>query len=64
MHLSGGICSEGIGDVSEEGLAERSADDDVFYAGDEHEEGSFSDGFSIGRMEFTFNAYTRLREEI
>jgi len=36
----------------------------VFYAGDEHEKGSFSDSFSIGRMAFTFNAYTRLREEI
>jgi hypothetical protein len=36
----------------------------VFYAGDEHKEGSFSDGFSIGRMAFTSNAHTRLREEI
>lgn len=58
----GGICSEDIGGVSEEGSAERSVDDGVFCAGDEHEKGSFSDGFSIRGVAFGSNAYAGLRE--
>ncbi len=58
----GGICSEGIGGISEEGSAERLADDGMFCAGDEYEEGSFSNGFSIGGVAFGSNAYAGLRE--